>query len=179
MTIFKEISHFNELIGNRRWTGTDEIRGQLAMIREEFDELSESLERLCAGLDGISAGDCRPEECFGSGGYRNGLLPVRDGIADVLVTTYGLAHRLGVDADADLRKVQDSNMSKFVRGDALAAGTEAERVARRLSVQVSIAETAPGVWAITSKRDQHGSDGKFYPTGKLLKPSTYFEPEFD
>jgi len=168
MTIFKEISHFNELIGNgKSMSSAEQLRVQLAMIKEEFNELSEALAIY------IEGGDYDPS--IVSAAWKE----MRDGVADVLVTTYGLAHRLGVDADADLRKVQDSNMSKFVRGDALAAGTEAERVARRLSVQVAIAETAPGVWAITSKRDQHGSDGKFYPTGKLLKPSTYFEPEFD
>lgn len=167
MTIFKEISHFNELIGNKLGAAGN-IDAQWQMVKEEFDELGDALH---ARHDAVLNGDTA---------RANGLLrDVRDGIADVLVTTCGLAHRMGIDADADLRKVQDSNMSKFVRGDALAAGTEAERVARRLSVQVAIAETAPGVWAITSKRDQHGSDGKFYPTGKLLKPSTYFEPEFD
>lgn len=168
MTIFKEISHFNELIGNAKsMSSAEQLRVQLAMIKEEFDELSEALAIY------IEGGDYDPS--IVSAAWKE----MRDGVADVLVTTYGLAHRMGIDADADLRKVQDSNMSKFVRGDGLAAGTEAERVARRLSVQVAIAETAPGVWAVTSKRDQHGSDGKFYPTGKLLKPSTYFEPEFD
>lgn len=165
MTIFKEISHFNELIGNAKsMSDADQLRVQLAMIKEEFDELSEALE-LCI---------------LSQGNYHR---DVRDGIADVLVTTYELAHRLGIDADADLAAVQARNMSKFVRAT---PGRDGEievwpvimEVTSRLGIDCVAAETAPGIWAITSKRDQVGSDGKSYPAGKLLKPSTYHEPEF-
>ena len=40
---------------------------------------------------------------------------MRDAIADVLVTTYGMAHVLGIDADADMATVQASNLSKLCK----------------------------------------------------------------
>nr|WP_315984038.1 nucleoside triphosphate pyrophosphohydrolase family protein [Aliamphritea spongicola] len=40
---------------------------------------------------------------------------VRDAIADVLVTTYGMAHVLGIDADQDMATVQASNLSKLCK----------------------------------------------------------------
>jgi len=152
-TAFKQISYFNQLIGNSQQQPREFLLQQLAMIKEEFEEL-------CAA---VHAGD---------------LDEIRDGIADVLVTTYGLAFRAGIDADADLQTVQDSNMSKFVRGsfqDAKAAGYE---ILDRTGLVGTWSETAPGLWAITSAKDQTGRDGKQYPKGKLLKPATYQGPVF-
>lgn len=160
MTIFKEISHFNELIGNAKsMSSAEALRVQLAMIKEEFEELSEALEIYIQS----------------EGSY---LTDVRDGIADVLVTTYGLAHRIGIDADADLRAVQDSNMSKFIRGGIDRANREAREISDRLTINTIASETQPGLWAITSASDQVGYDGKDYPKGKLLKPASYQQPQF-
>ena len=41
------------------------------------------------------------------------MTEVRDALADILVVTYGMAYRLGIDADADYDLVHESNMSKF------------------------------------------------------------------
>lgn len=152
-TAFKQISHFNQLIGNNPDNRREYLLVQLAMIKEEFEEL-------CAA---VHAGD---------------ITEIRDGIADVLVTTYGLAFRAGIDADADLQVVQDSNMSKFVKGDDFDAEEAAHDVYMRTGLLCSTKETAPGLWAITSAKHQTGRDGKQYPKGKLLKPATYQGPVF-
>lgn len=152
-TAFEKIAHFNELIGNGRGYATrEDALNQFEMIREEFQELA----------DAVTDAD---------------IMGVRDAIADVLVTTYGLAHRLGVDADADLDAVYASNMSKFVEGEKQASAAQIE-ITQRLGIATAVAKTAPGLYAITSSRDQVGKDGKQYPKGKLLKPASYCEPVF-
>lgn len=183
-TCFQKIAHFNELIGNEK-SGFANLKQQFEMIREEFIELEAALERFVVGCGLVDSGDYTPEEVFGIGGCATGLIEVRDGMADVVVTVGGLAHRLGVDIDADLEEVYQSNMSKFLL-DEEAGGyhtyqsihNEAGLRAALLGISVDIKETAPGVWALTSSEDQTGKDGKFYPKGKLLKPSTYREPNF-
>lgn len=152
-TAFKQISYFNQLIGNSQQQPREFLLQQLAMIKEEFEEL-------CAAVHA-----CDLDE-------------MRDGIADVLVTTYGLAFRAGIDADADLQVVQDSNMSKFVIGDYEVAEDAADEVYMRTGLSCVASQTAPGLWAITSAKDQTGRDGKQYPKGKLLKPATYQGPVF-
>lgn len=152
-TAFKQISFFNQLIGNDQSNLHTSLKQQLAMVKEEFEEL-------CAGV------------------HAHDMTEIRDGIADVLVTVYGLAFRAGIDADADLQQVQESNMSKFVSGSIDDAFKAASEVVDDTGLAVDFNETAPGLWAITSAKDQTGRDGKLYPAGKLLKPRTYFKPEF-
>jgi len=172
-TAFQKIAHFNELIGNSRSMPTSQqLRVQFEMIREEFCELEQAL----SDFEAMQRGDYCAEE-LGGIGY-NPLTEMRDGIADVLVTTYGLAHRLGVDADADLEAVYLSNMSKFVSGTMTDAADASCEVSDRLGISVATAETAPALWAITSSSDQVGRDGKQYPKGKLLKPAAYRGPIF-
>lgn len=173
-TAFEKIAHFNNLIGNLAGAAThQQLCGQVEMIREEFQELDSAVGLFSSferpqGMEPVSAS---------SVGYSL-FVEVRDAIADVLVTTYGLAHRLGIDADADLDAVYASNLSKFVQGDQKAATAAHIEVSQRTGLATTLTKTAPGLWAITSSRDQTGKDGKQYPKGKLLKPSTYREPEF-
>lgn len=175
-TAFQKIGLFNELIGNAAGrSDAQQLRGQVDMITEEFEELQLALYKLeqadwACELDGCN----RNQEC-----RQAALVEVRDGIADVLVTTYGLAHRLGVNADKDLDAVHASNMSKFVTGSTTVLGTAALELSQRLNIEVDLKETAPGIWAITSGADQRGSDNKHYPKGKLLKPASYRGPVFD
>lgn len=173
-TAFEKIAYFNTLIGNDNAASVEGLVQQFEMIREEFDELSDAIE--------LYASACHRCEVGGNDGSdvaeaTAAFDQIRDGIADVLVTTFGLAHRAGIHADQDLQRVYESNMSKFLF-NAETAYAEADRIFHEKELSVCIDETAPEVWALKSAADQHGKDGKFYPKGKLLKPSTYKEPDF-
>jgi len=169
-TCFQKISKFNALIGNPVGSRNG-LRQQFDMIKEEFEELEKAL----TAYENLA----NEEGLVGADEYAAVVTELRDGMADVVVTTGGLAHRLGVDIDADLEEVYQSNMSKFIVTDnMLEVQDAAVEVGTRLEITCSASETAPGIWAITSASNQTGSDGKYYPEGKLLKPSTYREPKF-
>lgn len=174
-TAFEKISYFNELIGNAKaMSSSEQIMAQIDMIKEEFDELLTAVKEF-AEVDFACELDASPENYDRR---EKSSRQVRDGIADVLVTTYGLAHRMGIDADADLEMVYESNMSKFIQGDVDQAVKSALEVEHRLGIFTYVNQTDPGIWAITSAKDQTGSDGKSYPKGKLLKPTSFKEPAF-
>lgn len=176
-TAFQKIAFFNQLIGNDNAATTAGLAAQFACVEEEFKELQAGLVHYCQGVESINKGDYTAEEVFGVGGFQEGIRELRDGIADVLVTVYGLAHRAGIDADHDLECVNKSNMSKFLTTENQDA--ESMEITLRLGIGTLTHETAPGIFAVTSERDATGKDGKFYPKGKLLKPSTYKEPDFN
>lgn len=177
MTALQKIGYFNNLIGNPKG-GCTGLRQQFDMIREEFEELEKAL------VQYEKLQDCVPDQFTAEMDIwlqeeAASVIEIRDGIADVIVTTGGLAHRMGIDADSDLEEVYRSNMSKFINtNNMLEVQAATLEVAARLGIECSAAETAPGIWAITSERDQTGKDGKLYPKGKLLKPATYREPKF-
>lgn len=172
-TAFQKIAFFNSLIGNTNSADLSGLDAQFHCIKEEFQELEAALIGMKRVALTLSIDDPKRESS-----HAYFFQELRDGIADVLVTVYGLAHRAGIDADADLEAVNVSNMSKFIKGDGQAAREEAVATAMRIGIEARFDETANGIWAITSLFDQTGSDGKFYPKGKLLKPSTYKEPVF-
>lgn len=163
LTNFGMMAVINELAGNHRNGGWDAIDAQLKLIQSEFNELKDK---------GIAA--------------RN-VKELRDGIADLLVTVYGLAHRAGIDADADFFEVVISNMSKFdpeqPTDDVL------KTVAKYAAVGVETVQLmSPDPFAdpqddkmllvTKSSYDQSGSDGKDYPAGKWLKSHNFEEPVF-
>lgn len=173
-TAFEKIAYFNILIGNDNAASVEGLLQQFKCIQEEFDELAEAVEDYAAAcyrceVGGNDGGDVADATAA--------FDQIRDGIADVLVTTFGLAHRAGIHADQDLQRVYESNMSKFL-SNSVDAYMEADTIFSKNELSVCINETAPSVWALTSAADQHGKDGKFYPKGKLLKPSTFKEPDF-
>jgi predicted HAD superfamily Cof-like phosphohydrolase len=174
-TAFQKIAYFNTLIGNSNAADLSGLKAQFHCIKEEFLEMEHALNEYIVAVERCEAGGndggdvAEAGDCF---------IQLRDGIADVLVTTYGLAHRAGIDADWDLDLVYESNMSKFIKGtivDAQAAGAE---IHQRTGLRWREDQTASGIWAITSGKNQHGEDGKFYPEGKLLKPAQFREPDF-
>lgn len=156
MTNFEKVARFNDLIGNRKGDPLDPdwdaLERQAALVLEEVHET----------LDAIATRD---------------LKALRDGIADILVTAYGLAHRTGVDANADFDKVDVSNMSKFCKDRDEAIQTAAYY--EQLGVQISYRNTEGSLIAVVSAADQTDANGNFYPKGKLLKSVQYHLPEFD
>lgn len=153
-TNFENVCVFNDLIGNDQgdyhnidW---DRLERQRKLIEEEFNELK----------DAIKSKD---------------IIEVRDAVADILVTTYGLAHCGGFNADEDMDEVNESNLSKFCGVSTEASATE--RKYKDLGVEVTFRHR--DIWiAVVSAKDQTGTDGKFYPAGKLLKSINFVEPEF-
>jgi NTP pyrophosphatase (non-canonical NTP hydrolase) len=152
MSNFTEVSRLNEIMGNRKGCAVNNPNrafSQFLLITEEMEELKAAFE-------------------YGR------FADVRDAIADVLVTTYGLAHILGIDADKDMEEVQQSNLSKLCTTEAEA--TETIESYDRIGVKVSTRGEAPEI-VIVSNCDQSDIKGKFYPAGKFLKCVNWFEPE--
>ena len=153
MSNFTDVSELNHLIGNTQGNPADPdwgaLASQLELIQEEFQEL----------IHAIRTKD---------------FTEVRDAVADVLVTTYGLAYRAGINADADMDEVHASNMSKFCT-DRMEAVETAHKY-EKIGVLCNYRSPAEGITAVVSASDQTGFDGKYYPAGKLLKSVNFREP---
>ena len=97
-TNFEKVATFNKTAGVERNTEPlspdvfekhpKMIVTSLVLIREEVTELEEAL-------------------------LNKDLAETRDALADILYVVYGMAYRLGINADADFSLVHESNMSKF------------------------------------------------------------------
>lgn len=154
MSNFLRVAHLNTCIGNPQgdmdnidW---EAVQAQLSIIQEEFEELVEAVRT-------------------------KNLTELRDATSDVLVTTYGMAHRVGFDADKDMDEVHNSNMSKFCH-----TTDEAARTAQKyemLGIDCMFRYLDDGAIAVISAANQTVS-GKYYPKGKLLKSINFKEPVF-
>lgn len=102
MSNFKDSANVNHLAGNLYNGGWEAIEHQRDIIASEVNELF---------TDGIED--------------RN-IHEIRDGIADVLFTTYGLAHRMGVDANVDYADMMKSQWTKFDTTEEEALKTKAK-----------------------------------------------------
>lgn len=154
MSNFTDVALLNTVFGNLKGDLSSpewqKAAKQLQLIQEEMAELVEGIET-------------------------KNTAEVRDAIADVLVTTYGMAHILGIDADADMAAVQASNMSKLCKTETEIEATLAfYRDEKGLDVYAG--GELPQGW-VKSSKDQTGSDNKFYPANKFLKNTNWFEPE--
>jgi hypothetical protein len=151
---FKTIAEFNENIGNAKGDPTNPDWSQ---IDSQLDIALSEVEELKAGVS---------DRC---------LKQTRDGAGDVLVTVYGLLHRLGIDADRDLDAINASNDSKFCTTIEEAVATSAKYEAIGIVTRYN---KVNGRYAVVSAHDQCDISGGFYPAGKLLKSVNYHEPEF-
>lgn len=154
MTNFEMVKHLNEVMGNpegEALTNHNRALVQLELIREEINEL----------IKAIDAGD---------------MIETRDAISDVLVTTYGLAHLLGIDADKDMKEVQESNMSKLCTN--MVELSDTIDYYSQLGVTIGSRGELPEV-CVYSVKDQSDYSGKFYPSGKFLKCINWKEPCFE
>ena len=154
MSNFKKAALFNECMGkapnNENW---EVAENQAELIHEEVQELFAAL-----------VSQDRTE--------------LRDAVADVLVTVYGLAYMVGIDADADFDTVHQSNMTKFSYTHEEAIETMQEYAAR--NVKTRMMKSKHGLYAVLSEEDQVDDRGlKYIPKHKLLKPATYKSPDWD
>lgn len=156
MSNFKDVTALNLLIGNPLGDVADldwpKIKIQFDLIKEEFEELEQA----------VAAKD---------------FTELRDGAADILVTTYGLVHMVGIDADSDMREVHSSNMSKFCtsREDALATAQKYEDI----GLEVMFRYPNDELIAVVSAKSQDDNSFKYYPKGKLLKSVSFIEPNLN
>lgn len=154
MTNFTEVSRLNEIMGNPKGvalTNRNQALAQIEIIGEEFHELIKAVDE-------------------------NDMTQIRDAIADVLVTTYGMAHFYGIDADADMKEVQRSNMSKLCVTELEAIDTLTAY--RALGIDVESRGDAPEI-VVYSTCGQSDINGKYYPEGKFLKSINFKEPRFE
>ncbi len=110
-TNFEKVIQFNETAQVDRAGSADTqsvftarpalVKSCLALITEEVRELNEAVEA-------------------------NDLTETRDALADILYVVYGMAYRLGIDADRDFALVHDSNMTKFCTSEDEAKATVAQ-----------------------------------------------------
>lgn len=151
MSNFKKAALFNECMGKTPNSENWEVaENQAELIHEEVQELFASL-----------VTQDRDE--------------LRDAIADVLVTVYGLAYMVGIDADKDYDTVHRSNMTKFTHTYETAIQTMKEYAARNVETQMF--KSKHGLYAVLSAEDQVDDRGlKFIPKNKLLKPASYEAP---
>lgn len=149
-----KINKINAIAGNPSNQGWEAIHHQLKICASEFAELT----------DAIEAHDVNE---------------LRDGIADVLFTIFGLAHRAGLDAERDLDVVILSNLSKFDRTETDALLTKAKYDALGVPTDVRTHDANGTIYYITVvDADCVGTDGKTYPKGKYLKSHLWLEPWF-
>lgn len=139
MSNFKKVQWFNELAGNE--FGDMGFAAQIDLIVEEYLEVL-----AYEDLDDLA------KECI-----------------DLLYVTYGMLHRLGVDADQLFAEVDANNMSKFCANSAELS--ETIEFYQNKGVKVGVRSNG-GVFAVYSEQDQV-VDGKKYPVGKLLKPAGF------
>ena len=155
MTNFDIVSKLNDAAGNTKNPTWEVAEKQFKIIELEFNELRKAL----ANKD---------------------VTKLRDGIADNLVTVYGLAHRLGIDANKDMACVTDALWTRFDVSEANALLTKEKYLA--LGVPTFIRKTTVDgtvLFITIVEADVTGLDDEFYPAGRWLKAKFFKEPEFE
>lgn len=153
---FSFVALMNTTFGNPRgdvnnpdWVAIDR---QMDIITREFNELKLAVDN---------------RQIHGVGG-------IRDGIADLNVTNLGMAHIIGIDSDADMLEVFDSNMSKLCENESVLNASIDKYAA--IGVEVYSEGEYPRK-CIKSASDQTDTNGEFYKQGKFLKGVLFQEPK--
>lgn len=151
---FEVCRQINALAGNTLQHSLETAKHQFRIIRLEIDEMLESIE-----LEDLER--------------------LRDDVANVLFTTYGMAARLGFPADKDFKEVCRSNFTKFDKTEEDAKETAAKYLEKGVETYyVGRPREDVLVYVTYLAKDQVGIDGKSYPKGKWLKSIHFEEPVF-
>ena len=151
---FHSCRQINALAGNTLKHNLETAKHQFRIIRLEIDEMLESIEL-------------------------GNLERLRDDVADVLFTAYGMAARLGFPADLDFQEVCRSNFTKFDKTREDAEETAAKYLEKGVETYYTGRPHEDTMLFVTfSAKDQVGNDGKHYPKGKWLKSIHFEEPNF-
>lgn len=153
---FEMCAEINHLVGNVVKRTHETMLHQKKIIEGEWDEMCESVE--VGNIDTL-----------------------RDDIADVLFTVYGMAARLGIPADLDFKKVCESQFTKFDNtiDEALATRDKYLEMGITTYYDEQIRKDGTKIYVTYSAINQTGKDNKSYPAGKWLKSCNYKEPIFD
>lgn len=153
--MFEQVSLMNEAFGNPKGNyesiNYERLEKQCRNILDEYNELMAAI----AAKDPVA---------------------VRDAMCDVMVFTLGGYHFIGADANADMKAVFDSNMSKFVRDHSELAATEEKY--RSLGVPYRLEGEFP-MMRVRCTEDTVGTDGETYRANKILKSAGYHKPVFE
>lgn len=155
-TNFGMVTDLNNIVGNAATGNWEDAAKQLRLIQEEVNEMAEAV-------------------------AAKNLEALRDSIGDTLVTTYGMAHRMDIDADSDMVIIQDSNLSKF---DTTLDAAEQSRVKyTEQDIETYIYTTTAIVkgvetdlFIIKSAKEQLDHNGNTIPKGKFLKADKFCDP---
>lgn len=159
-TNFQHVTNINYIAGKTNQSTWQAAEQQLKVIAGEYDEVVEAIAE------------------------RN-LDKLRDGIADLLVTAYGMGSVLGYNVDDDMASVTSSLMTRFdaTQGDAeltkqkyLDVGIETHiRTTRFPETQL---ENERVYYVTISSKDQvNQKTGEHIPAGKFLKSWKYRDAE--
>lgn len=99
------------------------------------------------------------------------LKGTRDALCDVNVFSYGAHHRMGIDADRDLKSVVEGVMTRFIKDEQDKQATIALHAAQ--GVTDAYFEGEFPTMVMKSAADQLDA-----PKGKFLKSASYTEPVF-
>lgn len=158
MTNFTRTALINVIAGNPTNAGWTALEAQVKLIKDEVKELE----------DAIAARD---------------IDKVRDGVGDVLFTTYGLGHRAGFDTDADYAEVVRTNMTKFDETEADALLTTQKYADMGVIVNTFVYDIPDESgetkrYYVTKSAFDQTVGGKKYPKGKWLKSHHFEEPTY-
>lgn len=101
---------------------------------------------------------------------------IRDGLCDIVVFALGAFHKLGLDADDDMRAVLDGVMSRFCHTEQDVLATAAKWA--NLGVKDVVAGGAYPRAFLKCSKDTTSKTGEFIPAGKFLKSVNTREPVF-
>ena len=151
--MFKDVVTMNELFGNPKGdlaaVDFERLKSQMANVGDELAEFQDAL--AARDIEGM-----------------------RDALCDIMVFTLGGCHLMGADADADMRAVFNSQMSKFCANDEELEATKEKY--RRLGVSFYEEGEFPCKYLKCDTDITVGKDE--YRKGKFLKGINYAPPVF-
>ena len=158
VTNFEQVSLMNDSFGNDKGyisnLDFDKLSDQEKLISEESQEITDAIDT-------------------------KNIIAICDGIGDTLVTTYGLAHLMGVDANIIMSIINFCNMSKVCRDIEEAQESLQSYIDMGIPEDSIVTEfvVASGVWIIRVVKYCIDTSGKEYTKGKFLKNINWVQPE--
>lgn len=147
----------NQLAGNLSNQGWEAAAHQIKIIESEFNELKKGI-------------------------AEHNLHELRDGIADVLFTVVGLAHRLSLPSIADFAEAVRANWSKFdfTIEDALKTRAKYEAIGvETYYAEKVMSDGKTSRWVTYSAKDQTDHSGRDYIAHKWLKSYQWKDVELE
>lgn len=153
-TNFQLVTEVNYVAGKTNQTTWQAAEQQAKVISGEYDEVIEAV-------------------------AMRRLDKLRDGIADLLVTAYGMGSVLGYNVDMDMVAVTQSLFTRFDRTPEDAVRTKEKYDKMGIDTNVRATHIGTDIYYVTiSSKDQINVEtGEAVPEGKFLKSWQYSEPQ--